>query len=236
MIDWYSDFSAAFGDFPRTYLVVDTETTGLDVRVDLPLQIGCLLIRDGGLELQGVHLLNWYAHAGICPRWLSARLERVRTSLNASGKPYRFTRELLETEGKNPDRVLAAFLSLCRQHAASGGFFVGHNFLRFDRPLLEATFRNHLQENWRFPENAIFDSGLLAKAKLLRVSPHYGETLADYQWRVAQMRLPRGESWSLEACAERLPPDRNIKRAEMHDALYDCWVSWQVLEAHREKR
>lgn len=231
--DWYRLWRRRFGDFPRSYLVLDTETTGLDVYSDLPLQIGYLKVCQGCVESKGARLVNWFSCSYVRPDWLDSRMSQARAGLEAAGKHYPFSRELLEREGYPPHETLDAFLSFCRRHSSSGGVFVGHNFLRFDRRLLESVFRKYLSDPWRFPENSIYDTGLISKAKLLGEAPGTTETLEGFQQRISRIRMPPGQSWSLEACAKRLPEKERVKVAEMHDAVYDCFVAHRILEAHR---
>lgn len=231
---WSDYFRDVYHDvLPRDYMCFDCETTGLR-REDIPVEIGHVIVRDCQIVQQGSFVLDWTSHPKMPRDWLGERLRETAARMRERGLQYRFTPELLQSEGVDANRVLRFYRDLFLRNRGATAFFVGHNSWFCDAPLLEACFREFLQEDFQFDENEMFDTGGMEKACLLGILPEKGETMKKYFMRVRHAYAP-GTHWNIQACVERhgLQQRHSLDTSALHGAQYDSYVTHLIFEEHR---
>jgi DNA polymerase III epsilon subunit-like protein len=230
---WGVDFRSRFGGLPTDYLVFDTETTGLSVRRDLPVQIGHVLVRDRQVVNKGSFILNWVKHSDVDRGWLESKLERLQKIFADKGLVYQVSMSDLLTRGQDPLKVLQFYHEFFKENVVAGAHFVGHNILHYDCPLLESVLQGFCKIAWRFPRDVTLDTCAIARAIECQADP--SGKLIDYQSKMMTERRYKVKS-SADFCLERydLVKAHNLDTAKLHEAEYDCYVNHLVFERQRE--
>lgn len=222
-----------YPDLPRRYLVIDLETTGVDLRSDLIVQIGHCLV-DGGQPVDtAAFVLDWAAAGKVTAEWLAERLARTRRYVeeDSAGRPtgrrYRFTPERLRQEGADPLAILAFYASWLEDLRQEGVFLVAHNGYHFDCALLERHFQRLLQKPYQFAADEVCDTGMLVKAAQAGLSFWPGDTPQSFSQRVYRERL-KGVRWALDSfCVPYFQLDRKygLRADDAHEADWDVHVT-----------
>ena len=230
-------FAASFGGFPKNYLSLDIETSGVNSNEDLILQVGYCLVEEGKPVEQVSVVLNWPDSGLVEEDWLRDRLERTRKQIEfakdgrATGKRYDFTYEFLQT-GEPPVATLDSFHGLLMDLRRATYGFVAHNGYNFDGKMLASHFKNYLHKEWSFLDNELWDTGMIEKASQLNSVPHEGDTLRSFSARVAAGRF-KGVFWNLgEHCVKKYALDQKhgIGTMKNCDAGFDAWLDHLLFE------
>ena len=224
-----------FGCFPENYLVVDLETTGVNVSEDLPLQFGYCLVAGGKVVECKAMDINWLDKCGISSSWVTQRMDKARRSMLEKGKSYRMSVERLQARGKDPIPALMLLYELIRRIHDAEGFILAHNGVNFDTPMISTVLRDFLNVEFDFGENLVVDTGIIEKAIQLGEVPLPDESLATFSRRVGYIRA-KGVMWSLDNHC--LPKYDLVKRmpagSEMHDAGHDAYAVHLLFETYRD--
>lgn len=210
------------GRLPDDYLVLDIETTGFDFMgrksdPDVVVQLGYAAVRGRRIVSKGgtfIHPGNKEMHPGAA---------------EATG----LTTEFLRENGEPRKEVYERFLPMFDLFKRSGGMFVGHNFHKFDAPFMNADMER-CGIDFRFQESDHLDTGMLFKAVKLQTLPAEDETLGRFFKRVGDTRSR--VKWKLALAMEEygLIEEHSIDLEEAHDAGYDCWMTFLLMERLRE--
>lgn len=112
----------------RRFIVLDLETTGLDIEKDRITELGYVLFEEGNPTP---------LHMASCFIKQEAPLNQEIVALTG------LTDEVLQEFGREPHVVFEEFLDFV--HRAGAEFFAGHNAVSFDRPFLANELnRSHL--------------------------------------------------------------------------------------------
>jgi hypothetical protein len=236
------DRMRGFRNFPHDYLVVDVETSGIEVGRDLILQFGYCLVIDGKVEAADNILLNWFARPDLVPGdWLQQRLARCKEHVERrdgrpTGRKYHFTPAKVK-EGIDPLEGLAVARDLIDGARAEKVFLVAHNGYHFDARILRSHFGHFLGTDFEVGDDEMFDTGMVEKASQTNLVPWSGESIKHWSKRVQADRA-RGVRWSLDkTCVEKYALDVNygVDTADAHDAGYDCVVTHFLFETYKER-
>jgi hypothetical protein len=219
---------------PDDYLVIDTETNGMQTGEDLvlPVQVGYALVRDRQVVVRDAVTINWAKIMGdygmIRKFW--DRCRRTAENMRSRGQECLLTADRVAREGLDPREAWPVYHDLVAGAIAGGLPLAGHNIFGFDCPLLEKTaVQMGLALDIRSAR--ILDFGLVEKAISTGMAlPNGGDSIADWYARVRN--APRRGKWNLSPhCVEKygLAADPGLA----HDAGYDCWMSHQLIEAMR---
>lgn len=243
MNHWFTDTAGVLagargilGGFPRNYIVIDVETTGLDFATNLVCQLGWAVVRNGQLADCNAAMLDWTRHPAVEQGWLRRSLDEVRGYFERKGNTFHFPYERLREEGGEPEEVLRFAADVLEDHISHGELTVGHNAWFFDRQMLDANVRRFLGGRtipWQ--PNSIFDTGLVEKAAQINRPPYANETLDGWFRRVHATRSR--VAWNLEnhcVCKYRLNERHPVEAGMAHDAGYDCKVTHWLFEAFGE--
>jgi DNA polymerase III epsilon subunit-like protein len=161
-----------------TYAVFDLETTGLDPRSCLIIEIGWCVVRDGAAQPV---------------RALLVRREHVPADVQALTG---ITPKMLRRDGVPLEAALRAFLDDTADLP-----LVGHNVLRFDAPFLEAACRS---AGLPPPQSSRYrDTAALYKASRLGLHPRPGQDHRSFALAALDVRAP-GLRYNLGACCREL--------------------------------
>ena len=207
--------------FPERGIVIDLETTGLDTRTCEPIEIAV-----GLFSPEQAAASSWLA---------KATSSLPREIVEATG----ITDELLSREAKEDQRSsilrLNAFLLSER---AAGLPMVGHNYIRYDQPVLASTFARHgvplppaLQ-----PGNA-FDTAALYKGWRMTVEARWRKSWSDFPTHLDFARYVlgtpiKGLRYALGVVCEELKVDVSYLTA--HRAKADIEMTLLVLKRLKE--
>jgi DNA polymerase III epsilon subunit-like protein len=212
--------------FPSDYLVVDIETTGFnwwgkrgkDKPFDVVVQFGFAAVRDNEIVGQGCRYIN------------PAPVKMHPDAARVTG----LTDEWLAAYGSCPEDVYNELMGLIRVYTDSGLMIVGHNAYKFDIPFINADMKR-LGVNHQFDPKLVLDTGMLFKAWKMNTSPHPDETLEQFFRRVAETwsRV----KWNLATAMDELGlvSRFNIDLDDAHDASYDCWMTYLLLDTLRKQ-
>jgi DNA polymerase III epsilon subunit-like protein len=232
------------------YLVIDTETTGVNFEHDLIWQVGHCLVKGRQPVNRGGALLDWARHPLIDQGWLKQRLLDTKRMVEfdrdgkPTGKTYHISYERMADEGVEPEPVLSEYLKWLRQGHEEKMFFVAHNGYRFDARMLQEHFNRFLREPWGFDDWELFDTGMVEKASQAMMGPWPTDTMRSFARRVDSQRL-RGIRWNLDQhCVPRyrLAEKHGLDMTAAHDASFDSYLChllfehWRALAAENEKR
>lgn len=222
-------------DFPRRFVAVDTETTGLSVDDDLILQLGYCLVENGKVVERSSLILDWTSRPDlvdedVLQERLTSRAERMQDG--------RYTPAMLAEEGVDPVCGLLAYQSFVG-HLLSEGYGLSMHFgLRFDWPLLASMFEDFLGHVPDWTEFPLWDTAAIEKAMVRAegdpkawLMPEPGDSATAFMRKV----LYRGgrHKFNLGLCAEKYGLD--IGSESLHDASTDAWLTALTLEKQRER-
>lgn len=200
--------------YPKTYVVFDFETTGLDPAKDKIVEVAALMVKDG--EQVGTYqsLLN---HDIDIPEAASA--------------VHGITRELCAAEGKDPKSVLTELINILNQFPAS----VTHNGHRFDLPFLRsAMFQTSglsLGEIETFNRRVLgtnIDTAALFKARKIDVERNWNEPFDSFAARVCEIRA-FGVKYNVGACCDDL--GIKVDGITLHRAAGDVHLTNEIYKA-----
>lgn len=203
---------------PSTYLVFDTETNGFvpDDKLFV-LQYGYLYVKDG-------------AEAGHGATTLRMPPDEVldEGAVNVHG----LTREVLATQGVDPETATKAMHRLMESVMSEGGYFVGHN-IQYDIKAVSRMFKRYKLPLIDIPGyGRMMDTGLIYKANKCDCRRYKGEDLWKYYSRVGGLRI-KGLKWNLDAALEEFK--LSMEKRGNHDAGEDCRLT-NVLLQHMMKQ
>jgi DNA polymerase III epsilon subunit-like protein len=211
------------GVLPRAYLVLDIETNGLHwnppkgKKPDVVAQLGWAAVNSQQLVRSGF----WYAKRP------SGTMKGTKAS-EVNG----ITDEMLAERGIQPRDMYARAMSLIGLYRESGCMFMGHNFMKFDKPFIEAELgRNGVE--FEFPRNGCIDTGMIFKAAQMGVAPAEDEDLTGFFARISAERSR--VRWKLELAAQKygLVEKHNLDMTKAHDAGFDCRLTHYFFEEMR---
>jgi DNA polymerase III epsilon subunit-like protein len=235
-----------FDGFPNNYMVFDLETTGLEPRRDLAMQIGFCLVKDGvPVEKMGV-IIDWTKLPSFLPKTkyqlFREKLEKVKHHVEfkngvPTGKKYQISFERMQDEGVHPITALELFHDLFVETRKQRRFFIAHNGYHFDVPFMEGHFdvflgarakEFNIEERppFYFADNELFDTGMVEKGSQCQMSPWSNDTVRSWSLRTHNERI-RNVRWALDtACVPRygLKEKHNLDLDSAHDAGFDCYV------------
>jgi DNA polymerase III epsilon subunit-like protein len=235
--DWLKRLRDRGFQFPDSYIVFDTETTGLKVAFDYIVQIGHLSV-ENRIPRQPVEtVLDWTRCDRASHGDIRQRLYETEDDLRKQGRAYKFSYDRIAAEGVDPVAVLEIYHSLFKQHQDAGCYFLTHNGVRYDTQIVKHHFRRFLNMDFEFDNAKMIDTGLMEKAQQLGLLIHEGESLPSFYDRVSK-EWGKGVYWSLDKhCIPKYKLDEkhglDIKNA--HHAGFDCLVTHLLLEEFRER-
>lgn len=229
-----------FKNFPNDYLVIDTETTGVQTGTDLIAQVGHCLVIDRKEVDRGHYMLDWTRHPQIEQPWLQERLRETKSHVEfkngqPTGKTYHISYERMRDEGAEPEPVLRQYAEFFREIRANGQFFVAHNGYHFDAKFLEEHFRTFIRDDFEFADDELVDTGMIEKGSTASMLPWTGDSLRSWSLRLYNQRL-RGIKWNLDQhCIPKYNIDKKygLKMSEAHDAGYDSYITHLLFEEWR---
>jgi hypothetical protein len=228
----YAELLAAIG-LPDDYLVIDTETNGMDVRnnLTLPVQLGYALVLGRKVEDCGAIVVNW---ALVLPERFRAdfwaRCRRADQNMAARGIRCRVPVDRIVAEGADPMIAWPAYHDLVSDALGNGMKVAGHNIMAFDCPLLEKTALQ-MDTELTFDPERLLDFGLIEKAHSasLELPDDVKGTIAQW-YSYVKGAFVKGK-WSLDTCISKYGLEVDPSLA--HDAVQDCLATHLLVEAHR---
>lgn len=157
--------------FPKSYIVYDLETTGLDWNKDEAVEIGAMKVVSG----ETVDVKTWLLKPSV----------PISPEASAVTK---ITNEYIQKFGHDPIECWQEFVEFCGLNDGPS-VFIGHNIMRFDNffvgkatlPILNPPFN---QPHTPFTESVFFDTAALYKGRALKMEPRLGDTFSTYANRV----------------------------------------------------
>jgi DNA polymerase III epsilon subunit-like protein len=235
-VDWLRAYEAALGRLPDSYLVIDTETTGLS-RQDYILQVGWCEVRSGRVVDCRAETLNWVDYGGTDRHWLASRMDSARQSMSGQGLVYPWTLDLLRDEGEEPIDTLSLLFNRLLEWDGDGLPVVGHNFVSFDARMLGEAGRRFLGYPYRPDDRRVIDTAALEKACQGNLLPNPGEDHGSFFRRVLATRVPN-VAYALGDCIRRQGLDRHhsLDMSRQHCADFDCLLCAHLLGHYHSLR
>lgn len=234
--DWFNKLRTHLGTPPDDYLVVDVETTGIDVNRDLITQMGFCKVAGRNVVSRGSAILNWDQDNRIDQEWFRNRLQTCEREMRARGATCHMTYDVVTRTGYNPQEVMEGFFAMIDEAVKEGQAIVGHNHVAFDIPLLQSHAARFLDRSaFTVPIANTWDTGLTEKARQLLLLPSPGMTRDEFYSDVRRA-YGRGVKWSLDkVCVPtyQLSEKYDLDFKEAHEAEFDCLLSHLVLEEQR---
>ena len=218
------------------YFVLDLETTGVDFSVDLILEAGWAIIRNRRVVHCGNLVFDWSQHPFVSWDWVCNRIDTLRTKFAEKGRPFHFTPERLQQEGRPAVEATQQLYALLCEVFAQFRMTVGSNLFFFDRFMLDGFFRRYLTAPplpWQ--QTTIFDIGLMEKAVQQYSQPFPEDT--PYSWFVRIAKPPYNVRWSLDRWIVpkyRLAARRGIDTMNAHGGAYDSLIIHYAYETFRD--
>jgi len=203
--------------FPADYVVVDTETSGLNPYLGRVLEIGVAEVKNREIALPHSWVLN--------PNFPDDGFEVPEKITTITG----ITTEEV-AEGQDPALVLARLQGICNQK-----MIFTHNGIRFDRLFLDEEYKRWEYEFFfaNFDKHQFLDTAALYKGQKLNMLP-YLKHMSFFNWanRVLKMRA-FGVYYNLAYCCEVLGVDVS-DLGTAHRAVVDVVMVHRVVERLRE--
>lgn len=220
--------------YPDRHIVFDTETSGIDVVLDLILEFGWAFAESRKITDTAGVIINWKGHPNVDWEDLCARMDRCKLSMEAKGRTCHFTPQRLLDEGIPHEIAIPQIHGLILD--AMRGLTVGHNFWSFDRKMLDA-FRIRFVDGERYAwhDNAIFDTGMAERAAQLNRVPWSNDTMASWHERASKPPY-KGVRWALD---DWMVPKYNLAQRYgldtglAHTAGADCCTTHAAFDTFR---
>jgi hypothetical protein len=243
---WSESFTQLYGGrFPDSYFCFDVETTGFSRDRDVVVEWGHCLVRNRQPVDRISVIINWFGSGLLGPdgdEWLSTQLRKVKRRMELNGRSFHVTEEVMRERGVSPHKVLPWLLDLLDEIREQSMMFVSHNGWNYDYEMLQAHFRDFVDEEWELGDNQMFDTGAIEKATLIvaeehdtSVLPRADDTLKSYFKRIAYRRAP-GIKWNLDGwCVQKydLVEKHGVDVSQTHSADYDAWLLHLLMEEFR---
>lgn len=199
--------------FPENYVVVDTETSGLNTEKDRILEIAVLKIKERKPEGDPI---SWLLNPNFPNTF---KVPEKITEITG------ITTEQIIMEGKRPSRVLTEVHKIVNNSS-----IYAHNGIRFDRLFINAEFKRANIEP--FQDAQYLDSAAIFKACQLDILNWLNRfTFFEFANKVLEQHA-YGVYFNLKYCCETLAID--ITDLEPHRAGADVIMTYRVIEALRE--
>lgn len=225
---WLKQAVKCLGPFPRNFLCIDLETSGLSPTRNLPVEIGWAECVDGVVVDNGSAVLAWDRHPDVDHREFRRSLEATHARMAEKGKGYTWTPDRV-AQGGDPVDVLSGVLARLIDCTCNNGWgLVAHNS-PFDVSFLQSAFSRFLHYPWTPPE-CLFDTGAYVRGSRIPVDPHPGETPGAYAKRCLQ--VPSRVTWSLDrTCvpAYNLQEKYGVDPELLHGARADALATAYLL-------
>ena len=205
------------GKLPDSYIVLDTETTGVEVYKSKVLQYGMAMVKNRNI----VHSSSDY-------------IFRPNLSIpEAAAKIHGITIDKLASAGVDYKEYLAGLVDVLKDWRSQKGMYLGHNIQAFDAILLEVDSKD-AGCPFKFNVGEVIDTGMIVKAAQINEYPKDGEPLDYFYTRVA--RIHSRVKWSLaNYCYNEFRlGDSGIGTDDAHDAEVDCKLTAHLFEKLRE--
>lgn len=224
-----------FGKFPERYCVFDLETTGLNTRRDLALEIGLCVVEGGNVVSQQASVLDWTRCDRVDQQWLRDRLADVAKHMEKAGAVSLSYEELAE-RGSDPLETLANCCDRLQSLSRRGYGIVFHNGIGYDWPLLDSSLARYcdrrLRLRTRFWDTRAVEVALaLAAADDGRWVPGPLEKETEYMLRLTQ--VPGVKSSLHRYCVPRYGLEEQLAGLSFHTAGADALATHLVLQAQR---
>ena len=233
--DWARAVKALLPVWPSDYIVVDTETSGLDSTSDLILQFGCVVVRQGAIVHSSRAFLDWVRHGHVTEDNLRNKMAGVAAKMAERGTTYRLDCDTVLREGQDPLVFAPALATMLRDGLANGLALVGHNMCTFDLPLISRMVKQITCEPLLIPAAAVWDTGMLEKARQIGNMPSAYDNQVQWFQRVNGIRSK--VKWRLDGhCADQydLWARSGLDPTAAHDALSDCILTHHLFQCLRE--
>ena len=234
-VDWFAAVRGLLPVWPRDYLVLDTETSGLDARSDLPLQYGCVIVRDDKIVHSSRAYLNWVQSGHITEETLRSKMAGIAARMAERGAAYRLDCDTVLTEGHDPRVMVPALEGVLRDALQNGLALVGHNMAQYDLVMLSTVIKNMTGRSLLIPATQVWDTGMLEKARQMNSLPHHWENQVEWFMRIAGAK--RRIKWKLDGhCADvyDLWTLSGLDPTAAHDALSDALLTHYLFRAIRD--
>lgn len=199
-------------EYPKSYIVWDLETSGLDLHANHITEIGAIVVVDGEIKEQK----NWILDNKIT---LSDEIQKL------TGITY----DLIKAEGRDPKECLSEFAPMFKECDYVN---ITHNGLRFDIPFFASFMSRILMLNEQRYEDIVakleagsVDTAVMAKARKLGRKRRWNETFSEYGKRVMQ-EMAKGVKYNVGITCDELNIDRSV--VTQHRALGDCMLTNEI--------
>lgn len=188
--------------YPRTYVVFDFETSGLDHLTDKITEIGALKIVNG----QEVDRLN------ILIKWPDLVLSEKITELTG------ITQKMLDDDGVSPEIALEAMKGFI-----DNLILIGHNVWNFDFKFLDQFFKP-TGEQWQYWMDNFIDTAAHCKAFKIGIDRKFNQS---YESWVAEVMTTKafGVKFNVGLMCDELGIDKSIGQ---HRAMNDVLLTNEI--------
>lgn len=199
-------------EYPKSYLVWDLETTGLNPETDRIVEVACMKVENGEITKTYSAILNH-------------DIDIPESAANVHG----ITREKAKAEGLDPTGVIAYL----RDAILDSEAVLTHNGIRFDAPFLLSEMRrlgwgetDILWLGGRLKSRHI-DTAAMFKAKKIGAERKWHESFFDFASRVLDVKA-YGVRYNVKTCCEELGID--MEGIQQHRALGDVTLTQRIYE------
>lgn len=236
---WPAWFRARYGgELPKTYCVIDVETSGFSPDRDVVTEYAHLLVHDGKITSHSSIIFDWTNHKIVPMHWLERQLQNLHAGMALKGRRCQITIKRMQEEGMKAEEALKFANEHLSVLKANGVPFVLHGGI-FDERMLSANFLGFgIAKGFTFGPEGYFDTDCIEKASQLisneRMQPKRNDTLRSYFHRVRYTRATGVKSNLDRWCYEKYNlRAHGIERRDMHEALVDVKATHLVFEAQR---
>jgi len=148
---------------PSSYLAIDLEYTSNSPENGLALEVGFALVDSGEIKSSSSAKLNWFDSGLLDADEIEKLDARISYLSKVMGPSWVFDRATVQSEGKDPVKILKLYSDLISSWVSKGGWLVAQSGITADEPVLKGNLKRFLGVDFSFPEN-YFDVGLYYKA------------------------------------------------------------------------
>jgi len=239
---WLLQTVSQLGPLPVNYLVFDVESTGLDLKNDVVVQLGYAVVVDKKL-VDCAHYIPDWTHGKdkhYCD-WLENRMLTTKSNMDSRnpGQPsaYKHSIERMKTHGIPVQEAFNNFMDIiriCKSHKFS---LIAHNGLKFDQPMLNNNIKQVLGDDEAFEFEKIgvgyFDTMGLERGLYSRITPYSDDSWMSFMGRLVNEGGRIYSSLDRHCSNKYNLVNKYNMSGSAHEADYDCKLTHYLFEEYR---
>lgn len=240
---WLLQAVSKLGPLPVNYLVFDVESTGLDLKNDLVVQLGYAVVINKKLVDCSHYIPDWTSGKDkhFCD-WLENRMLTTKNSMESrnqgQGPMYKHSTHRMKAEGVPVAEAFTNFMDIIKICKANRFSLIAHNGLKFDQPILNNNIKQVLgeHESFEFEKMGVgyFDTMAMERGLYSRIAPYPEDDWMSFTGRLVKEGGRIYSSLDRHCSNKYNLINKHSMSGSAHEADFDCRLTHHLFEEYRE--